>query len=192
MITHARQHSRLSLITFAAALALAGCGDDSPTGPTEPAAIPASGAAARRPDLGQCDEIAAPAGSKLVSHTYAEGVQKYEWDGATWAPRGPQATLYADVAGTEEVGIHYGGPTWESTSGSFVVGQLKTPCERGPADIPWLLLDGVRSQGPGIFHDVDFIQRVNTVGGRAPTSPGTPGEVRHVAYTAEYFFYRAP
>jgi hypothetical protein len=73
-----------------------------------------------------------------------------------------------------------------------VIGQLKTPCERGPADIPWLLLDGVRSEGPGIFHDVDFIQRVNTVGGRAPTAPGSLGEVRNVPYTAEYFFYRAP
>lgn len=191
MITHARHHSRLSLITFAAALALAGCSDDSTTGPLDEPAISAP-AAARSPDLGQCSDIAAPAGSKLVTRTYAEGVQKYEWNGASWAPRGPEAKLYSDVAGTAEVGIHYGGPTWKSNSGSFVVGQLRTPCERGPADIPWLLLDGIRNEGPGIFHDVDFILRVNTVGGRAPATPGTPGEVRHVPYTAEYFFYRAP
>ena len=57
----------------------------------------------------------------------------------------------------DEVGIHYGGPTWESNSGSLVVAQLKTPCEVGPADIPWLRLDQVRSQGPGIFDGVDFI-----------------------------------
>ena len=191
MTTHARHHSGLSLITLAAALALAGCSDDSATGPLDGPAIPAP-AAARSPDLDQCGDIAAPAGSKLVAHTYAKGVQKYEWNGASWAPRGPEAKLYADAAGTAEVGSHYGGPTWQSNSGSFVVGQLRTPCERDAADIPWLLLDGVRSQGPGIFYDVDFILRVNTVGGRAPAAPGHPGEMRHVPYTAEYFFYRAP
>jgi hypothetical protein len=154
-------------------------------------AISAS-AAAGGVDLGQCDELAVPEGSKLVFHTYAEGVQKYEWNGRAWAFRGPSAKLYSDAAGTGEVGIHYGGPTWESNSGSLVVGQLKTPCDVGPADIPWLLLDAVRSKGPGIFDSLAYIQRVNTVGGRAPTTPGTPGEMRHVPYTAEYFFYRAP
>jgi hypothetical protein len=39
---------------------------------------------------------------------------------------------------------------------------------------------------------VTFIQRVNTVGGNAPTDPGNfPGEVTRVPYTADYFFYRA-
>jgi hypothetical protein len=128
----------------------------------------------------------------LVYHAYAEGVQIYQWDNGTWAPRGPSATLYADAGGTATIGIHYGGPTWESNGGSLVVGRLNQPCEVGPADIPWLLLDGIRSEGPGIFHRVTHIQRVNTVGGKAPTAPGSPGEVRNVPYTAEYFFYRAP
>ena len=191
MITHARQRSTLSLVTFAAAIALAGCADETTTGPAEQAAIPTTRAAARGPVLGECDEIAVPAGSKLVFHAYAEGAQIYQWDGGAWAFRGPSAKLYADAAGTGTVGIHYGGPTWESNSGSLVVGTLNTPCERGPADIPWLLLDAARSEGPGIFDRVAFIQRVNTVGGRAPTVPGSLGEVRNVPYTAEYFFYRA-
>jgi hypothetical protein len=189
-MTHALRHSRWSIVTFAAAVVLAGCGDDTPAGPTEGPAI-AAPATARGVDLGTCDELAVPAGSKLVFHTYAEGVQKYEWNGASWVFRGPSAKLYANAGGTGTVGIHYGGPTWESNSGSIVVGQLRTPCEVGPADIPWLLLDAVQSQGPGIFHDVDYIQRVNTVGGRAPATPGAPGEMRHVPYTAEYYFYRA-
>jgi hypothetical protein len=192
MTTRTAQHFRSSLVTLATAVALAGCGDDTATGPSARASIPASGAAARGPDLGQCGDIAVPAGSKLVFHTYAEGVQKYEWDGGTWLPRGPEAKLYANADGAEEVGIHYGGPTWESNSGSLVVGQLRTPCERGGTDIPWLLLDGVRRVGPGIFHEVDFIQRVNTVGGRAPATAGSLGELRRVPYTAEYYFYRAP
>jgi hypothetical protein len=192
MITRALHHSRWSLVTFAAAAALAGCSEDTTLGPAERPAISAPAAAARRLDLGQCDELAVPEGSKLLSRLYAEGVQKYEWTGTTWTFQGPSAKLYADAAGTAEVGIHYGGPTWESNSGSLVVGQLKTPCEVGPADIPWLLLDAVRTEGPGIFDSVAYIQRVNTVGGRAPAAPGNPGELRQVPYSAEYFFYRAP
>ena len=188
MIAHALHRSRWSLIAFAAAASLAGCDDDTTLGPTERPAI----AASRGVDLGECDELGVPAGSTLVFHVYAEGVQIYEWNGATWAPRGPSANLYADAAGTATVGTHYAGPTWESNSGSLVVGRLNRPCEVGSADIPWLLLDGMRSEGPGIFNGVTSIQRVNTVGGRAPTAPGALGEVRRVPYTAEYFFYRAP
>lgn len=48
------------------------------------------------------------------------------------------------------------------------------------------------TEGPGIFHRVTFIQRVNTVGGNAPADPGNvPGEVARVPYTTEYYFYRA-
>ena len=37
-----------------------------------------------------------------------------------------------------------------------------------------------------------FIQRVNTTGGNALSEPGAvDGEVEEVAYTAEYYFYRA-
>jgi hypothetical protein len=64
-------------------------------------------------------------------------------------------------------------------------------CTPDPAAIPWLLLGAVEPQGPGIFHQVTFIQRVNTEGGKAPTDAGTVvGEVAYVPYTAEYFFYR--
>jgi hypothetical protein len=39
---------------------------------------------------------------------------------------------------------------------------------------------------------VTYIQRVNTVGGKAPTvSGGVAGEMARVPYTAEYFFYKA-
>jgi hypothetical protein len=53
------------------------------------------------------------------------------------------------------------------------------------------LLKEVSSEGPGIFRRVTFIQRVNTVGGNAPSAPGDfTGEVVRVPYTTEYFFYR--
>jgi len=176
-------------LLLVAVTALAGCSDDTTLGPAEQLVI--SPAASRGVDLGQCDDISVPAGSTLVLHAYAKGVQIYQWNGS-WAPRGPAATLYADADQTGVIGTHSGGPTWTSNSGSFVVGQLNKPCEVGPADIPWLLLDGIRSQGPGIFEGVTSIQRVNTVGGRAPTTPGSQGELRNIPYTAEYYFYRAP
>jgi hypothetical protein len=196
MIAQAVHRSRSSLVALAAAALLAGCGDESAVGPEDPAGdlapAAAAGAASRAPDLGDCDELRAPEGSKLVFRAYAEGVQIYEWDGGSWAFRGPSAKLYADAGGNGEVGRHYGGPTWESNSGSLVVATLNKACEQGPADIPWLLLDGVRSEGPGIFNGVASIQRVNTAGGRAPSGPGSLGEVRNVPYTAEYYFYGAP
>jgi hypothetical protein len=190
MIAPALLHSRWSLVALAAAAALAGCDDDRSA--FAPAMEQPAIAAGQAVDLGQCDEIAAPQGSQLVFHVWADGVQIYQWNGASWAFQGPSATLYADPTRAAKVGTHYAGPRWESNGGSIVVGRLNRPCEVGPADIPWLLLDGIRSEGlPGIFRDVSSIQRVNTVGGRAPTAPGSPGEVRNVPYSAEYFFYRA-
>ena len=192
MIATALRHSRWSLVALTATAALAGCNDDdrSAFAPSEPMELPAI-AAARGPSLGRCTDIAAPAGSKLVYHVYAEGVQIYKWNGTSWAPQGPSATLYSDAARTTKVGTHYAGPTWESNGGSIVVGKLNTPCEVSSADIPWLLLDATRSAAFGVFRDVTSIQRVNTAGGRAPSDPGIVGETRNVAYTAEYFFYRA-
>jgi Protein of unknown function (DUF3455) len=55
-----------------------------------------------------------------------------------------------------------------------------------------LLLQTVSTEGPGIFHRVTYIQRVNTTGGLAPTDPGPSiGALVEVPYAAEYYFYRA-
>jgi len=57
--------------------------------------------------------------------------------------------------------------------------------------IPWLRLDAKNPEGPGIFADTTFIQRVNTTGGKAPSTDGAfVGQVARVPYTADYFFYR--
>ena len=146
----------------------------------------------RAPDLGQCQDLQVPAGNKVAFRVYAEGVQIYRWDGASWVFVAPEAVLFADAGGHGAVGIHYAGPTWESPSGSKVVGTILKRCTPGPDAIPWLLLKAASSGGPGIFHRVTFIQRVNTAGGLVPADPGDfPGEVAEVPYTAEYFFYRA-
>jgi len=111
--------------------------------------------------------------------------------GTAWVFLAPDAFLFADGGGGGTVGIHYAGPTWESVSGGKVVGMVLERCTPDPDAIPWLLLGTVSQEGPGIFHGVTFIQRVNAVGGIAPTDPGDfVGEVTRVPYTAEYFFYR--
>ena len=151
--------------------------------------------AARRlaaPTSAPCGNLAAEAGSKLAYQVYAVGVQIYQWNGTSWAFLGPSATLYANANAQGVIGTHYAGPTWESNSGGTVVATVRDRCPRDAADIPWLLLDAASHSGPGIFHDIDQIQRVNTVGGQAPAEAGAVGEVRNVAYTAEYYFWRAP
>src|SRR5689334_10837008 len=77
----------------------------------------------RAPDVP--DDIAAPVGNKVHFHGFAQGFQIYTWDGASWGNAVPEATLY-DSEGNM-VAIHYAGPTWESNSGSKVVGSVIPP-----------------------------------------------------------------
>ena len=179
------QRLRHSLVAVAAMAALAGCAEDAPVGPSEYPDKPAV-------DLG-CDSLRVPAGSTLAFHAYAQGVQVYHWDGTSWNFVAPSAKLFADAQGTAVVGRHYAGPTWESASGGTVVGAVRARCTPNPDAIPWLLLGAVSSEGPGVFQGVTHIQRMNTVGGKAPTENGSfQDQVREMPYTAEYFFYRAP
>jgi len=143
----------------------------------------------RGPDLGDCPNLHAD--GNVAFHVYAEGVQIFRWSGTSWVFVAPEALLFADAEGHGVVGTHYAGPTWQSLSGSKVVGAVIERCTPDPAAIPWLLLRAVASDGPGIFRRVTFIQRVNTLGGLAPSDPGDfVGEEARVPYTAAYFFYR--
>src|SRR5438552_1542097 len=139
-----------------------------------------------------CDSLRVPDGNTLTFHGYAIGVQIYRWNGTNWVFLAPSATLYGDPAYHGQVATHYAGPTWESNSGSKVVGMRLAGCTPDASAIPWLRLGAISSQGPGVFNGVTFIQRVNTVGGKAPATPGTTvGQIASVPYTAEYFFYSA-
>jgi hypothetical protein len=142
----------------------------------------------RTPDLGESQDLTVPEGHKVCFYTYAEGVQIYRWSGTSWDFQKPDAVLYA---GGGIVGIHYGGPTWESASGSYVVGVVEKRAFPSPDAIPWLRLVAGDTGGSGILADVTYIQRVNTTGGLAPVGPGeVVGEIARVPYTADYFFYR--
>jgi hypothetical protein len=148
----------------------------------------AQGSDQRAPEVPAAIQV--PEGNKVVFHVYAEGVQIYSWNGSGWVFQAPEAILY-DADGNI-VGTHYVGPTWESGSGSKVVGARVSGVPSPNANsIPLLLLRATATEGPGIFARTTYIQRVNTVGGNAPATPGASvGEIARISYTAEYFFYR--
>jgi len=147
----------------------------------------------RAPELvGECAKLRVEAGNKVIAHGFAIGVQTYRWDGTAWVFVAPTAVLYEDEDLHGEFATHFAGPTWESNSGSFVVGAADKTCTPDPDSIPWVLLHAAATGGAGIFDGVTFVQRVNTVGGKAPADAGRfVGDVADVPYTADYYFYRA-
>ena len=135
------------------------------------------------------DDIAVPAGNKVHFHGFGVGVQIYTWNGSSWGAAVPEAILFH---ANGVVTIHFAGPTWQSNSGGSVVGALPPKAVTVDTNaIPWLRLDAKNPQGPGIFANTTFIQRVNTTGGKAPSTDGAfVGQVARVPYTADYFFFR--
>lgn len=142
------------------------------------------------------DAIKGEPGQQVVMVVPAKGVQIYECRAKTgqagafeWAFVGPEAALY-NTSGTQ-IGKHYGGPSWEANDGSKLVGALKARADAPQAaDTPWLLITTTASGPKGSFSDVTTIQRVNTVGGIAPTtacSANNLGSGARVPYTADYY-----
>jgi len=130
-----------------------------------------------------------PAGESAVLRVAAAGAQVYECKASAqdatkldWMLVAPDAQLYA--TGGTVMGKHYGGPTWEALDGSAVVGELRARADAPDPDaIPWLLLRAKSTS----------IQRINTVGGKAPPgcSSAELGHTLRVRYTAVYVFSEA-
>jgi hypothetical protein len=139
-----------------------------------------------------CDSVNVPDGNRVSGHVYALGVQIYRWSGTNWVFIAPEATLYADPCYFREIGIHYGGPTWEANDGSKVFGARLAGCTPERGAISWLLLGAASAPEHGRFANLTYIQRVNTIGGTAPAEPGAfVGDEARVPYTTEYYFHRA-
>jgi Protein of unknown function (DUF3455) len=146
---------------------------------------------------------------------HAVGTQNYicvpSGSGFSWALFGPQATLFSDddgqiithflSANPDEGGIPR--PTWQhSRDTSAVWGRAivasTDPLFVAPDAIPWLLVQeaGTREgpDGGDRLAGVTYIQRVNTTGGKAPTTgcaqASNVGATALVPYTADYIFYR--
>ncbi len=86
-------------------------------------------------------------------------------------------------------------PTWEALDGSRLTGaKVASAAAPDGKSIPWLLLRSTSSVGPGLFGDVTWVQRLDTVGGAAPAAgcdAGHLGAEVMVPYRADYFFYHA-
>jgi hypothetical protein len=136
--------------------------------------------------------LAVPDGNRLAFHYDAVGVQIYACSASgTWVFQAPEAILYGKHG--REKGKHYAGPTWESKDGSTVVGTKIAAFTADPTAIPELLLQAVSHTGDGRMSGVTYIQRLETVGGLAPTTSCDPmtGATARVDYTATYYFYVA-
>jgi Protein of unknown function (DUF3455) len=143
------------------------------------------------------DSLKVPDGQRFLFKTSAKGSQIYvcqsQEKGFEWTLKAPDAVLL-DERG-EQFGQHYLGPSWEANDGSKIIGRVKSKSDAPQADaIPWLLLEANSHEGNGVFSSVNWIVRLNTVGGKAPVdgcnSANRDREIS-VDYSADYYFYGA-
>ena len=153
------------------------------------------------------------AGSVLL-HASGIGTQDYTCTATTsdagttyaWLFVGPEADL--DDCHTVKVGSHFASdagaaaPEWMTLDGTYVVGKKIHPFtpDAGPDGdatpaVPWLLLQATSHGGAGTLSKADWIHRLNTTGGVAPSTTcdaSNVGTTVKVPYTADYYFYGAP
>jgi hypothetical protein len=142
------------------------------------------------------ENLRVPDGQTVLLRVAAKGAQVYTCKAKTadpaaydWILKAPDAELF-DQRGAK-VGRHYAGPTWESTDGSRVAGEVM---ERSPVQgaIPLLLLRAKSNEGSGALGSVKYIQRLDTTGGVAPSAgcdAERAGTEARVEYSATYEFY---
>lgn len=146
------------------------------------------------------DAIKSAANERVAMVVPARGVQIYECRAKQgqagafeWAFVAPEADLF-DTSGVK-IGRHYAGPTWEANDGSKIVGAVKARADAPqPGAIPWLLLTAIQAGPKGSFSAITSVQRVNTIGGVAPSAAcgqGNAGSSARVPYTADYYFLAA-
>jgi hypothetical protein len=141
-------------------------------------------------------QVQPPAGAALVLSAHGKGDQIYvckkDEGSYSWALKGPDAQLL-DKKG-HVLGKHFAGPSWQLNDGSKVVAKASAHADSpDTTSVPWLLLTAVDHSGQGTMSEVEYIQRLNTKGGKAPSTgcdAEHEGNELHVAYSADYLFYR--
>jgi hypothetical protein len=154
-----------------------------------------------------------PVGNEAFVKGHAIGTQIYICLSfgidVAWALIGPQATLFTDH--DKQIMTHFRSPnpledftprlTWQDSGDTSAVWTV--PMAIGPSPpgaISWQLLSVVGAQngptgGDDKLAETTFIQRVNTLGGVAPSTgcagPSDVGRGEFVPYEADYFFYKA-
>lgn len=138
-----------------------------------------------------------PSGARLLLEAEADGVQIYtctsKGQAFEWALKAPEANLF-DKSGLQ-VATHFAGPTWKTSDGTSVVGEVVKRADAPAAGaIPWLLLRAKSHEGSGSLASTAFIRRADTKGGIAPSggcdSAHLAGEAR-MRYSALYQFFAA-
>ena len=140
-------------------------------------------------------ELQPPAKEQLVLQVHAKGDQIYvckeDVSQYAWTLKAPEAQLF-DKDG-KPFGKHFAGPSWEAIDGSRVKGKAAANVPSPDADsIPWLLVTVVDHSGEGLLSRVTSIQRLNTKGGKAPSSgcdAAHPGQELRVPYSAAYLIF---
>jgi hypothetical protein len=140
--------------------------------------------------------VTPPAGHKPVMTLKGAGLLTYECrakqsEGFEWAFAGPDAGLWDSMG--KQVGKYYGGPTWEHADGSKVTGKQLAVAPGAAGSIPLQLVQASPAMGEGAFTGVSYIQRVNTMGGVAPSTScdaSTLNSKTTVKYSADYVFYK--
>jgi hypothetical protein len=140
-------------------------------------------------------ELQPPANEQILLKVHAKGDQIYSCkaDGApfAWTLKGPEAQLF-DKDG-KLFGKHFAGPSWEANDGSRVTGKAVANAPSPDADsVPWLLLTVASRSGEGALARATSIQRVNTKGGKAPSSgcdAAHEGQELRAPYSADYVFF---
>jgi hypothetical protein len=146
------------------------------------------------------ESLRVPATQVLALEAHGVGVQIYACSASKadatrfeWVFKAPEADLL-DGSG-KKIGKHYAGPTWESSDGSKVIGEVVAKDDGPDANaIPWLRLSATSTSGNGVFSRILSIQRLSTVGGKAPAGgcdKTQSGKETRVAYEARYTFFAA-
>ena len=184
-VSHSRIASRRTIASVAVSLLSVMILPRAYAAPVEPTDVPPA--------------LAVPPHQTLVIKALGVGVQVYTCTQAkddptqfSWTFNVPEATLFSDTD-RHRIGLHYGGPTWESKDGSKIVGTLKAKADSPTKSaIPWLLLSARAIVDTGEFGPIRYVLRLHTVGGIAPTGPcdaSTVGRNARVPYAADYYFY---
>jgi hypothetical protein len=144
--------------------------------------------------------IDVPPDNHLLLSAFGDGFQIYDsasdgHGGFMWKFTAPSAILYTDSSESTRIGMHFAGPTWEldSDHSSVVGNRIASIASPNPNSIPELLLSAKSHGGVGLLDEVTYIQRLDTVGGLAPTVlPTGLNQESRSPYTATYDFFAAP
>ena len=138
-----------------------------------------------------------PANATIKTSLLAKGVQIYvcavpaAGGAPAWTLKAPHAVL--DTGSGAPTAIHFAGPSWQSLDGSLLTGTRTASAPAPlPAAIPWLMLQAATNVGAGLFNDVTWIQRLDTVAGVGPAmgcDDAHLGAQVLSPYRATYVFY---